>query len=157
MQKKLSPGTKAPCFKLISSEGREVNLSMFRGKWVILYFYPRAMTRGCTREALRFNELSKEFERLNAIIIGVSTDPVERLKKFKEKYKLDNIILLSDPEGIVVSLYNVLKKSKRPSAKRVTFIISPNGVITEILENIKPAEKHADKALELLKNLSQKI
>ncbi len=112
MSKEVSPGTQAPEFKLTSSDGEVISLSMFRGKWVILYFYPRAMTPGCTREATRFNELINRSRKLDAVIIGVSTDSIDRLKRFEEKYGLNNIILLSDVNGEVISLYNALKKTK---------------------------------------------
>ncbi|MEB3844854.1 MAG: peroxiredoxin [Desulfurococcales archaeon] len=137
------------CFTSISGEnicpGNEKGV-------VIVYFYPRAMTPGCTREALRFNELYDEFEKCGAKVYGVSTDSPERNKKFAEKYGL-RFPLLSDPTGEVIARLGVLKKgTKRPSAQRVTFILK-DGVIVRVLKNIRPAEKHADKSLEVVKEL----
>jgi peroxiredoxin Q/BCP len=111
-------------------------------------------TPGCTREALRFNELYDEFEKLNVLIVGISTDDLNRVKRFKEKYGL-RFKLLSDPEAKVVKLYGVLRKRRRkkPSAKRVTFIIGPDLVIKDVLRNIRPAERHADEALKRIKDL----
>ena len=150
----LEPGSTAPDFELEAHNGEKIKLSSLKGSIVVLYFYPRAMTSGCTREAIRFNELLEEFRKRNAVVLGVSTDPVERLKKFAEKYEL-RFSLLSDPEGRVASLYGVLRKrAKRLSAERVTFIIDPEGRIASVLRNIRPAEKHADLALEEVKKLS---
>ncbi len=151
----LSVGQKAPDFELENHLGYRVKLSNFRGKIVVLYFYPRAMTSGCTREGLRFNELYDKFLENNAVVIGISTDPTTRLRKFAEKYKF-KFLLLSDTEGEVAKKYGVLRKSKTISAERVTFIIDEKGVIHAILRNIKPAEKHADYALLEIKKLSKK-
>ncbi len=148
----LEAGIRAPDFEAYNQNGERIRLSAFKGKYVVLYFYPRAMTPGCTREARRFEELFEEFSRLGAVIIGVSTDSVDRLKKFAEKEGLKNIILVSDPNGEIISMYGVLRKGKRRvSAERVTFIIDKDGIIRKVLVNIRPAEKHADLALEFLK------
>ncbi len=151
----VGPGEPAPDFELEAHDGTRVRLSSLRGKIVVLYFYPRAMTSGCTREAARFNELLDKFEYVGAVVLGVSTDPVDKLKRFAEKLGL-RFKLLSDPEGEVAEKYGVLRKNaKRPTAERVTFIINPDGVVTAILRNIRPAEKHADKALEEVRRLAQ--
>lgn len=150
----LEAGTAAPDFEGTTHEGKVFRLSEHRGRIIVLYFYPRAMTPGCTREAIRFNELLDEFQKHGAIVVGVSTDTPERNKKFAEKHGL-RFILIGDPEAKIVQLYDVLKKgTKRPSAQRVTYIIGPDGVIKEVLKNIRPAEKHADKALEVVKRLA---
>ncbi|BEP16797.1 peroxiredoxin [Pyrofollis japonicus] len=150
----LSPGQEAPDFEAVLHTGEKIRLSDLRGKIVVLYFYPRAMTSGCTREAQRFNELLPEFEKLGAVVLGASTDPPERNKRFAEKLGL-RFKLISDPEGKIASLYGVLKEgTKRPSAQRVTFIINRDGKIVEVLKNIRPAEKHADLALEAVKRLA---
>ncbi|MEB3755744.1 MAG: redoxin domain-containing protein, partial [Desulfurococcales archaeon] len=81
----LKPGDAAPSFSVLSHLGRKVSLEDFRGRIVVLYFYPRAMTPGCSREAVRFNELAGKFEECGAVILGVSTDPPERNKRFAEK------------------------------------------------------------------------
>ena len=116
----LSPGQEAPDFEAVLHTGEKIRLSDLRGKIVVLYFYPRAMTSGCTREAKRFNELLDEFKELGAIVLGASTDPVERNKRFAEKLGL-RFKLISDPEGEIARLYGVLKEgTKRPSAQRAS-------------------------------------
>ncbi len=144
----------APDFELSAHDGSTVKLSGLRGKIIVLYFYPRAMTSGCTREAQRFNELLDEFEKHGAIVLGVSNDPIDRVKRFAEKLGL-RFKLLSDPDNKVIEKYGVLRRrGDRVSANRVTFIITRDGRIAKILRNIRPAEKHADLALEEVKKLS---
>jgi len=151
----LPPGSEAPDFEAVAHTGEKVRLSDYRGRIVVLYFYPRAMTPGCTREGIRFNELAEEFAKYGAVILGVSTDPPERNARFAEKHGLDKILLLSDPEGEIARMYGVLREGrKRPSAERVTFIIGPDGRIVEVLKNVRPAEKHADLALEAVKKIA---
>ncbi|MEB3755580.1 MAG: peroxiredoxin, partial [Desulfurococcales archaeon] len=117
-------------------------------------FYPRAMTPGCSREAVRFNELAGKFEECGAVILGVSTDPPERNKRFAEKLGISGIIFLSDPDGSIAGLYGVLKKgTKKPSAQRVTFILDKDLTIKKILRNIRPADRHADEALNSVKEI----
>jgi len=148
------PGMPAPDFEATTHTGEQIKLSNLKGRIVVLYFYPRAMTPGCTREARRFNELLGEFEKHGAIVIGVSTDTIERNKRFAEKLGL-KFKLVGDPEARIVELYGVRKKSaKRPSAERVTFIIGPDGTVKEVLAGVRPAEKHADLALEAVKALA---
>ncbi len=149
-------GKKTPDFNGMDSDGRNTGLKDYMGKIIVLYFYPRALTPGCTREAIRFNELAGEFMKYNAVVIGVSTDSVDRLRRFKEKYGLENIVLLSDPEGVIASKYGVLKKSRsgRVSVKRVTFIIDFKGIVRHVLQGIKP-EKHADESLRIIKKLGE--
>lgn len=150
----LKEGDIAPDFELPAHDEGLVKLSDFKGKIVVLYFYPRAMTSGCTREARRFNELLEEFERYGAIILGVSNDPVDKIKRFAEKLGL-RFKLLSDAGSKVIEEYGVLRRrGDRVSANRVTFIITREGRIARILKNIRPAEKHADLALEEVKKLS---
>ncbi len=153
---KLKEGDLAPDFELPAHDGSTVRLSDLRGRIVVLYFYPRAMTSGCTREAQRFNELLEEFEKYNAVVLGVSNDPLDKVKRFAEKLGL-KFKLLSDAENKVIEKYGVIRRrGDKVSANRVTFIISPDGVIAKILRNIRPAEKHADLALEEVKKLSIK-
>ncbi len=150
---KLKEGDPAPDFELPAHDGSMVRLSDFKGKIVVLYFYPRAMTSGCTREAQRFNELLEEFEKNGAVVLGVSNDPVDKIKRFADKLGL-KFKLLSDAENKVIEEYGVLRRrGDKVSANRVTFIISPDGRIVKILKNIRPAEKHADLALEEVKKL----
>ena len=152
----LKPGDEAPDFELPSHTGDKVRLSNYRGRVVVLYFYPRAMTPGCTREGIRFNELYNEFEKLGAVVLGVSTDPVDKNRKFAEKYGFQ-FPLLSDVDGRVSELYGVLEVRGKgvKSSRRTTFIINAEGRIARILENIRPAEKHADLALEEVRKLSK--
>ena len=155
MPNPLQPGVKASDFEATTHNGKRIKLSDFRGKIVVLYFYPRAMTPGCTREGRRFNELAEEFKRLNSVIIGVSTDPPERNKRFAEKENLHNIILVSDVDGKISEAYGVARQGKkRISSERVTFIIDQSGIIRRVLADIRPAERHADKALEAVKEIS---
>ncbi len=147
-------GEKAPDFEATAHTGERIKLSDLKGKIVVLYFYPRAMTSGCTREGIRFNELIEEFEKLGVVVLGASTDPVESNRKFAEKYGF-RFKLLSDPEGKIAEAYGVLqRRGERVSAKRTTFIIDGNGIVVEILRNVRPAEKHADMALEVVKKLA---
>ncbi len=151
----LKLGQQAPDFEATLHTGERIRLSSLRGRIVILYFYPRAMTSGCTREARRFNELVEEFEKLGAIVFGASTDTAERNRRFAEKLGL-KFKLISDPDGTIAKLYGVLRKGgRRLAARRVTFIIDSEGRIAEIIE-VRPAEKHADKALEAVKRLASR-
>ncbi len=150
----LMEGDKAPDFESPAIKGESFRLSDLKGKIIVLYFYPRAMTPGCTREARRFQELYPEFNSHGAVIVGVSTDPIERLRRFAEKEGLKDIILVSDVDGAIATKYGVLRQGKkRLSANRVTFIIDREMRIRKILSNIRPAEKHADLALEAVKEI----
>ena len=151
------PGSPAPDFEAETHTGERLRLSSLKGRIVVLYWYPRAMTSGCTREARRFNELLDEFQRYGAVVLGISTDPPERNRRFAEKLGL-RFTLLSDPSGEVARLYGVLKQgTKRPSAQRVTFIIAPDGTVYRVLRNIRPAERHADEALKAVRELAEKL
>ncbi|GAB6148407.1 peroxiredoxin [Stetteria hydrogenophila] len=144
----------APDFELPAHDGSTVRLSSLRGRVVVLYFYPRAMTPGCTRETARFNELLGEFEKLGAAVLGVSTDPVDRNARFASKLGV-KFKLLSDVNGEVAGKYGVLREGRGGvRAERVTFIIDGNGVIREVIRGVRPAEKHADLALEAVKKLA---
>lgn len=145
-------GEPAPDFVLPSTTGDTIKLSEMKGRKIILYFYPRAMTPGCTREAEEFNKHLEEFERLGVQVLGVSTDSVERNRRFAEKYGL-KFPLLSDVDGSVAKAYGVLKEgAKKPSAQRVTFVIDENGVIRKIIKGVK-AEEHPTLALEAVKSM----
>jgi len=151
----LAEGTPAPDFQAADQNGEIVSLSGLRGRIVVLYFYPRAFTRGCTREAERFNSLLGEFERYNAVVIGVSTDPLERVRRFAEKLGL-KFHLVADPEARIVSAYGVARRGRsgRVSAERTTFIIDGGGVVRRVIRGVRPAEKHADLALETVRVLA---
>ena len=146
----LKVGQKAPDFTLTSDEGTEVSLKDFKGKRVLLYFYPRASTPGCTIEACEFRELRPKFEKKGTVILGVSADPVNALQRFKTRQKL-NFLLLSDPTHKMIESYGVwrLKKFMGRSFKgivRSSFLIGPDGKIEEIWDEVK-AKGHAAETL----------
>ncbi|MCY0849506.1 peroxiredoxin [Sulfuracidifex metallicus] len=141
-------GQEAPDFEAESSKGN-VKLSSYRGKKVILYFYPKSFTPGCTREMERFSEIYDQIKENNAEVIGVSVDSISTQKKFAEKYG-NKFPVVSDKEKRICEVYGVLNE-KGTSAQRITFIIDEKGKIIEILKKLKKAEEHADKALEIIK------
>jgi len=156
--KKLSIGDPAPNFCLPDQDGEEVCLKDFRGKWVILYFYPKDNTPGCTLEAKDFTEHLEEFQKLDAVILGVSKDSVKSHKRFVEKHGL-KITLLSDPEHKVIEEYGAWGLKKRYGKEsygtiRSTFIINPEGKISAIWYNVrvKGHVEEVKKKLEELKN-----
>jgi len=147
-------GDFAPDFEGVDHEGKKFRLGSLRGRLVVLYFYPKAMTPGCTREGVRFNELIEEFRRLGAEVVGVSTDPPEVNRKFAERHGF-KFRLISDTTGSIARAYGVLREDSF-TAERTTFIIDADGRIRAVLSNIRPAEKHADEALRIVTELSQK-
>ena len=144
-------GDYAPDFEAESTIGK-IKLSDFKGKNVVLYFYPKSFTPGCTRELQRFVELYDEFKKFNTEIIGVSADSITTQKRFAEKYGA-KFPLVDDKQKKIIETYGVLNE-KGTSAQRVTFIIDSNGKVVEILSKLKKAEEHADKALEIIKRLA---
>ena len=139
-------GAAAPNFTLPSQEGSKVSLDQFHGKWVVLYFYPRDFTTGCTLEAHNFQRDLEKFEKKNAVIVGVSVDSVDSHKSFCTKEGL-NFKLLSDTEHNVVQEYGSLAEYKGvPIALRNTFLIDPEGVIRKVYLKVKPAE-HSEELL----------
>ena len=143
-------GESAPEFTLVSDEGREVSLSNYHGKNVVLYFYPKDGTPGCTKEAQGFRDLAEEFAKENAVIIGVSKDSVESHQKFKAKHNLP-FALLSDPEGKVLDLYGVWKKKTMygktfMGTERTTFLIDQDGLVKKIYRKVK-VKVHAQTCL----------
>jgi peroxiredoxin Q/BCP len=112
----------------------------------VVYFFPKAFTQGCTRETIRFNELYQRFRERGYEVFGVSTDGVETLKKFAEKYKVQ-FKLLSDKDGRLASRLGILRPTG--TAERVTYILN-DGKVVHILKGLRSAEEHADKALELI-------
>ncbi|MEO2068016.1 MAG: thioredoxin-dependent thiol peroxidase [Desulfurobacteriaceae bacterium] len=152
----LNIGEKAPEFCLLDENGKKVCLEDYKGKWSALYFYPRDNTPGCTREAQDFSELLGEFENLNAVILGVSPDSVEKHKRFKEKKGL-KVKLLSDPDKKVIGNYDVWKLKKVCGREcygvvRTTYLIDPNGQIVHVWEKVK-VKGHAKTVLKKLKEL----
>jgi len=149
----LEIGKVAPTFTLESDTGEKVSLRDFKGQTVILYFYPKDMTSGCTQEACDFRDLFAQFKKKKAVILGVSKDSVGSHQKFKAKYDLP-FILLSDPEAQVCESYGVWKEKsmygrKYMGIERSTFIISPTGKIEQIFSKVK-VKDHADSVLSAL-------
>ena len=144
----LEAGSKAPAFTLPDQEGRTVSLEDFRGKKVILYFYPKDNTPGCTRQAQAFAALNGQFEAKNAVVIGVSKDSVASHRKFAEKYELP-FTLLSDPELQVIQAYGVWQEKKNygkvsMGVVRSTYVIDENGIILRVQAKVKPDTNAAE-------------
>ena len=140
----LEIGTKAPDFTLLDQNGENVSLNDFRGKKVILYFYPKDSTPGCTKQACAFSELNPHFIAANAQIIGISKDSVASHKRFEQKYQLP-FILLSDTELEVIKSYDVWKEKNMYGKKvmgvvRSTYLINEDGVIEKTFEKVKAAD-----------------
>jgi len=147
-KKELLEGDKAPAFTLLSDEGEKVSLKDFKGKSVILYFYPKDMTPGCTQEACDFRDEAAKFKKAGTVILGVSKDSVESHAKFKAKHKL-NFPLLADTEGEVCDAYGVWQEKSLYGRKfmgivRSTFVIAPTGKILKIFRKVKVATHVAD-------------
>ena len=143
----LATGAKAPEFTLPDQNGINHSLADYRGKKVILYFYSKDMTSGCTQQACSFGELYPQFLEKGAVVLGVSKDTVESHKRFEEKYGLP-FTLLSDTEKTVIQAYDVWKE-KKSSGKvtmgvvRSTYLIDENGIIEKAFGNVKAAENPA--------------
>lgn len=151
-------GGKAPEFQLTNQDGNKVSLTDFAGKHVVLYFYPKDMTPGCTTEACDFRDQHEQFKNLNAVIIGVSPDPVERHVKFIEKHGLP-FELLADENHEVAELYDVWKLKKNfgkeyMGIERSTFIINKEGILVKEWRKVK-VKDHVEEALELIRSLEK--
>ena len=149
----LANGTKAPDFTLPDQNGQPRKLSEYLGQRVILYFYPRDMTAGCTKQACAFAELYPQFREKGAAVLGISKDSVASHKKFEEKYGLP-FVLLSDPEKTVIQAYDVWKEKKMygkvsMGVVRTTYLIDEQGIIVKGFEKVKPSENPADMLGEL--------
>jgi len=143
----LQIGTKAPDFTLFDKEGNAVSLSDFLGKRVVLYFYPKDNTPGCTRQACAFAGAYKEFKARDVVVIGISRDSVASHQKFAEKYELP-FILLSDPDRIAIEAYGVWQEKKNygkvsMGVVRTTYLIDENGVIVKAMDKVKAADNPA--------------
>jgi len=152
----LKVGHKAPSFKLKNQDGKTISSSDLKGKPIVLYFYPKDNTSGCTKEACNFRDEFPKFGKMKAEIIGVSADSVESHKKFTEKYKLP-FNLLSDEKKEVVEKYGVWKEKNMYGRKymgivRTTFIIDASGKISNIFPKVK-VDKHNQEVMEALKEL----
>jgi peroxiredoxin Q/BCP len=149
----LKEGDKAPEIKLETDTGEMFDLAAHKGETIILYFYPRADTPGCTVEACEFRDSSKTIAQKGALIVGISPDTVKAQAKFKTKFDLP-FILLADADRKVAESYGVVKEKNMYGKKvmgvaRTTFIIGPDGKIEKIFDKVKP-EGHAEQVLSLL-------
>ncbi|MBU0530314.1 MAG: thioredoxin-dependent thiol peroxidase [Candidatus Aenigmatarchaeota archaeon] len=151
----IKEGSQAPEFSLKDSEGKTHKLSDYRGKKIVLYFYPRDNTPGCTKEACNFRDDDSEIRKRNGVVLGVSGDSEESHKKFQEKHKLP-FTLLSDPEKEVIKRYGAWKE-KRMYGKtflgiqRSTFLIDEKGNVIKVFPNVK-VDNHSKEILDLLKD-----
>ena len=146
-------GGKAPAFTLFGDDGKKVSLSDFKGKKVVLYFYPKDNTPGCTRESCGFRDSLSEIKRRGSVVLGVSTDSVASHKGFKQKYAL-NFPLLSDPEKKMSLAYGVWKQKslygrKYMGLNRTTFLIDEEGKISKVFPKVQ-VDGHLDEVLAAL-------
>ena len=144
----LEAGNKAPSFTLTDKDGRDVSLGDFKGKKVVLYFYPRDNTPGCTRQACAFAAAYNDFKKLDVAVIGVSKDSVASHVKFAEKHSLP-FVLLSDPERKAIEAYGVWQEKKMcgkvsMGVVRTTFVIDEKGVIEKVMPKVKPDTNAAE-------------
>ena len=144
----LEVGAKAPAFTLPDKDGNPVSLSDFAGKKVVLYFYPKDNTPGCTRQACAFGAAYEEFKALDAVVIGISKDSAASHRKFAEKNALP-FLLLSDPELTAIQAYGVWQEKKlygkvSMGVVRSTFLIDENGTIEKVMPKVKPDTNAAD-------------
>ncbi len=149
----LQAGTKAPDFTLLDKDGQTVRLSDFAGKKVVLYFYPRDNTPGCTRQACAFARSYEGFKRKDVAVIGISKDSVASHLKFAQKYELP-FVLLSDPELQAIQAYDVWQEKKMcgkvsMGVVRTTYLIDADGVIEKVMPKVKP-DTNADEILAYL-------
>jgi peroxiredoxin Q/BCP len=147
------PGDRAPDFELPDETGTPRSLAgLLAAGPIVLYFYPAAMTPGCTAESCHFRDLQAEFAAVGAQRVGVSADAVDRQKQFSDKYSFD-FPLLSDPDGAVAASFGVKRNFGLAPTKRVTFVIGTDGVILDVIKSEIRFSRHADRALETLRSL----
>jgi thioredoxin-dependent peroxiredoxin len=147
-------GAAAPGFNLTTNEGKQVNLNDFKGKWVVLYFYPKDFTQGCTIEARNFQRDLAKYEAVNAVILGVSVDNAESHKEFCAKEGL-NFKLLADTDAKVSEQYgSVMEYNGAKLSARNTFIIDPQGKVVKVFEKVKVAA-HSEEVLAALATLQK--
>ncbi|MDH5543621.1 MAG: thioredoxin-dependent thiol peroxidase [Nitrospinota bacterium] len=152
----LKAGSKAPAFSLPNQDERKINLKDYSGQWVVLYFYPKDNTSGCTLEAQEFTKAVRDFEKLGAVILGVSADTTKSHMNFVEKKGL-GINLLSDTEKNMLKKYDTWKLKKMAGKEymgivRTTYLINPMGKIAEVWDKVK-AKGHAKEVLDKLTEL----
>jgi thioredoxin-dependent peroxiredoxin len=149
-------GDKAPQFNVADADGKKVKLSNFKGKKVVLYFYPRDMTPGCTKEACGFRDDLPNFHKKDVVVLGVSTDDEASHRKFREAHKL-NFTLLSDPEHELAESYGVWQEKnmygrKSWGVKRTTFVIDEQGRIAHVFNKVDTAN-HSKDVLNVLEKM----
>jgi peroxiredoxin Q/BCP len=146
-------GKKAPDFTLLNQDGKKVKLSEFVGKNIVLYFYPKDNTPGCTQEACNFRDIFPNLNKLNTVVIGISPDSVESHKKFAEKFNLP-FNLLSDTNHNVLKKYGVWKEKnmcgkKYMGVERTTFIINKDRIVKKIIQKVKVPNHHNEVLMDL--------
>ena len=151
----LDIGSKAPDFKAETDSGEQVSLKDFRGKTVVLYFYPKDDTTGCTKEACDFRDNFARLKKAGVVVLGVSPDSVKKHEKFKEKYELP-FTLVSDPDKTICGLYDVWKEKsmygrKYMGVERSTFVIDENGKIKALWRKVK-VPGHVEEVMEAVKS-----
>lgn len=149
-------GEKAPEFSLPDQDGKSHSLADYRGQWVLLYFYPKDDTPGCTKQACAIRDSLSSFKQLSAVVFGISVDSVASHRKFADKYELP-FTLLADENKEVVTMYGVWGKKKMMGKEfdgtiRTSFLINPDGIIEKVYEKVDP-EGHADMVLADLQKL----
>lgn len=152
----LEEGTKAPAFTAVSDNGKKVKLSDFKGKPVVLYFYPKDDTPGCTKEACAFRDKSADWQALDAVVLGVSCDDVQSHAKFRDKYQL-NFPLLVDEEHKIAELYGAWREKnmygkKSMGVQRSTYLIDAQGKVAKVWKRVS-VDGHDEQVLEALKSL----
>jgi len=155
----LEIGIKAPDFTAQISEDKSISLSDYIGKWVVLYFYPKDNTPGCTKEACSFRDSLSDLTSLGAVVLGVSPDSISSHETFKSQQKL-NFDLIADPDKTVCNLYNIIGEKNMYGKKivgviRSTYIINPEGDIVHLWTNVK-VDNHVEKVTEKLKELQSR-
>src|SRR5215208_6079478 len=155
----IEPGQKAPAFTLASDDGTQVRLADLTGSPVVLYFYPKDDTPGCTKEACAFRDLKSELQKLGAKVFGVSPDDIASHAQFRDKFQL-NFPLLADPDHAVAEKYGAWREKnmygkKKMGIARSTFVIGPDGVIEKVWRAVK-VDGHDAAVIEALQNLKSK-
>ena len=150
-------GTQVPNFKLASTGGKTVSLSEFQGKTVVLYFYPKDDTPGCTLEGQDFRDHAADFQKLNAVVLGVSRDNVSSHEKFKDKYEL-NFDLLADEDETLCNMFDVIKEKNMygkqvRGIERSTFLVDNQGVLRQAWRKVK-VDGHVTAVIDAVKQLS---
>jgi peroxiredoxin Q/BCP len=151
----LEVGARAPAFTLAADDGSKVKLSDFKGKWIVLYFYPKDDTPGCTKEACAFRDSNQQIIDLGGVILGVSPDPTASHVKFIQKYDL-NFRLLSDPDHAVAEKYGAWREKnmygkKSMGIQRSTYLISPDGKVAQVWKRVQ-VDGHDQKVVEALRS-----